>query len=162
MGQLMTFRNSKIVYYGPYTCENCGMLIVKMGNEWGGTSFTNPEGPIYPNTEWHPHVCDPVLVHQRKGMSASSVVTMDFPKAHAVMVGRLGFVILGEVCKDIETGQALVISANNTFSTDEDGAWISALERLQNKWPTWHIDLSRYGLHSRLGNDLATLPQCSE
>jgi len=62
---LITFRNSKIIYYGPHSCENCGVLIVKMGREWGGTAFTNPEGPIYPNSEWHPHVCDPYLVRKR-------------------------------------------------------------------------------------------------
>lgn len=58
----VTFRNSKIVYYGPHSCENCGVLIAKMGHEWGGNAFTYPEGPIYPNTEWHPHVCDPANV----------------------------------------------------------------------------------------------------
>jgi hypothetical protein len=55
----MTFRSSRIVYYGPHACQNCGVLICKMGFEFGGNAFTYPEGPIYPNTEWHPHVCDP-------------------------------------------------------------------------------------------------------
>jgi hypothetical protein len=55
----MTFRNSKIVYYGPHSCDNCGQLICKAAFESGGTAFTYPEGPIYPNTEWHPHICDP-------------------------------------------------------------------------------------------------------
>lgn len=32
-----------------------------MGTEFGGNAFTYPSGPIYPNTEWHPHVCDPKL-----------------------------------------------------------------------------------------------------
>jgi hypothetical protein len=59
---MLTFRNSKIVYYGPHACGNCGALIVKAGTEWGGAVFTAPEGPIYPNTEWHPHICDPVAV----------------------------------------------------------------------------------------------------
>lgn len=56
----ITFRNSKIVYYGPHECSNCGILIAKMGAEWGGTAFTYPDPTdhIYPNTEWHPHVCD--------------------------------------------------------------------------------------------------------
>jgi len=57
----MTFRSSRVVYYGPHSCENCGGMICKMGREFGGTSFSYPEGPIYPNTEWHPHVCDPQL-----------------------------------------------------------------------------------------------------
>lgn len=55
----MTFRNSKIIYYGPHQCARCGVLICKMGHEFGGNSFKYPEGPIYPNTEWHPHVCTP-------------------------------------------------------------------------------------------------------
>jgi hypothetical protein len=55
----ISFRNSKIVYYGPHECSNCGLMVAKMGNEWGGNAFTYPEGPIYPNTEWYPHVCDP-------------------------------------------------------------------------------------------------------
>lgn len=56
---MLTFRNSKVVYYGPHACENCGAMIVKMGHEFGGNSFNQPDGPIYPNTEWYPHVCDP-------------------------------------------------------------------------------------------------------
>jgi hypothetical protein len=69
--KLVTFRNSKIIYYGPHACENCGATIAKMGSEWGGTAFTYPDGPIYPNTEWHPHVCDQALVAEhsiKKGL----------------------------------------------------------------------------------------------
>lgn len=55
----LTFRNSRIVYYGPHACDNCGVLVARMGHEFGGNRFTYPSGPIYPNTEWHPHVCDP-------------------------------------------------------------------------------------------------------
>lgn len=146
MGNLITFRNSKITYYGPHSCENCGVEIVKMGTEWGGTAFTNPSGPIYPNTEWHPHVCDPSLVRQRRGTSAASRVREDFPQAVSVMVNQMGFIVLGEQCS-IDSQHALVISANQTFATTEDGAWMSALERLQNMWPTWHIDLSKFGGH---------------
>ena len=54
----MTFRSSRIIYYGPRACQNCGVLICKMGQAFGGNAFTYPDGPIYPNTEWHPHVCD--------------------------------------------------------------------------------------------------------
>ena len=57
--QHLSFRNSKLIYYGPHACSNCGVLICKMGHEFGGNAFTYPSGPIYPNTEWHPHVCDP-------------------------------------------------------------------------------------------------------
>ena len=55
----LTFRSSRIIYYGPHECSNCGVLICKMGHEFGGNAFTYPDGPVYPNTEWHPHVCDP-------------------------------------------------------------------------------------------------------
>jgi hypothetical protein len=58
----LSFRNSRIIYYGPHECANCGVLIAKMGREWGGNAFTYPEEPIYPNTEWRPHVCDPKRV----------------------------------------------------------------------------------------------------
>jgi hypothetical protein len=154
MGQQITFRNSKIVYYGPHTCENCGAMIVKMGTEWGGTAFTNPNGPIYPNTEWHPHVCDQKLVHQRKGMCAASRVTEDFPLANAVLLNGMGFVILGEQLHNNEqSGAYLVVSANQTFATTEDAAWTSALERLQNGWPTWQLDLRKYGVHAKLSAD---------
>lgn len=61
----LTFRSSKIIYYGPHECKNCGVLIAKMGHEFGGNAFTYPDGPIYPNTEWHPHVCDPKRVSSR-------------------------------------------------------------------------------------------------
>jgi hypothetical protein len=58
----LTFRSSRIIYYGPHPCGNCGILICKMGHEFGGNAFTYPGGPIYPNTEWHAHVCDPKRV----------------------------------------------------------------------------------------------------
>jgi hypothetical protein len=58
----LTFRSSRIIYYGPHACHNCGVMICKMGHEFGGNAFTYPEGPVYPNTEWHPHVCDPKRV----------------------------------------------------------------------------------------------------
>lgn len=58
MNQL-SFRSSRIVYYGPQICYNCGVNVCKMGHEFGGNTFNYPEGPIYPNTEWFPHVCDP-------------------------------------------------------------------------------------------------------
>lgn len=55
----LTFRSSKIIYYGPHACDNCGDVIVRAGREFGGNAFNQPEGPIYPNTEWHVHICDP-------------------------------------------------------------------------------------------------------
>lgn len=68
--QKLTFRSTKIVYYGPHQCENCGVKIAKMGIEFGGNTFTYPEGPIYPNTEWHPHVCDPKDASKLKSLQA--------------------------------------------------------------------------------------------
>jgi hypothetical protein len=55
----LTFRSSRVIYYGPHACENCGLMICKMGREFGGNAFNYPIDPIYPNTEWQPHVCDP-------------------------------------------------------------------------------------------------------
>ena len=67
---MLTFRNSRITYYGPHECSNCGQLIAKMGEEFGGSSFSYPSGPIYPNTEWHPHVCDPKRVASKPQLFA--------------------------------------------------------------------------------------------
>jgi hypothetical protein len=164
----VTFRNSKIIYYGPHTCENCGVMIVRMGREWGGTAFTNPRGPIYPNTEWHPHVCDQQLVQERRGMSAAAVVREHFPHASSVLLNGYGFVIIGEPCV-IDSQHALVVSPNSTYHDTEHGAWIGALERIENNWPTWHVDLRRHGVHGgvpnsapgcKLGDDLERLPEC--
>lgn len=55
----LSFRNSKIIYYGPHACDNCGEMICRAGYDWGANRFNYPTGPIYPNTEWHPHICDP-------------------------------------------------------------------------------------------------------
>ena len=46
------------VFYGPHECGDCGKLIVKASYTQGGEAFDQPEGPIYPNTEWHRHNCD--------------------------------------------------------------------------------------------------------
>lgn len=158
----ITFRNSRIVYYGPHACENCGVLIVKMGTEWGGTAFTNPEGPIYPNTEWHPHVCDPALVKKRLGLAAAGRLLDDFPNANAFKVGEMGFVILGEHIREDDTrgGVYLVVSANHTFYDSEDAAWCGALDRVKSGNPSWHIDLSKYNQNSRFGAELESLPEC--
>lgn len=66
----LTFRSSRIIYYGPHECENCGLMICKMGHEFGGNAFNYPSEPIYPNTEWHPHVCNPKLVAKHDNMIA--------------------------------------------------------------------------------------------
>ncbi len=87
--QSMTFRNSKIVYHGPHPCNTCAVLVARMGYEFGGTAFTYPEGPVYPNTEWHPHVCDPHAVHEYKGACAKGYVQHFMPEA-AVVKNELG------------------------------------------------------------------------
>lgn len=70
----LTFRSSRIVYYGPHACPNCAVSICKMGIEFGGNAFDYPSGPIYPNTEWHPHVCDPKRV--------AALLKADVPAIH--------------------------------------------------------------------------------
>lgn len=64
--QALHFRSAKIIYYGPHPCDNCGVIICKTGREFGGNAFTYPDGPIYPNTEWQPHICHPENVEAWK------------------------------------------------------------------------------------------------
>lgn len=152
----MTFRNSKITYYGPHSCENCGVNICRMGREFGATAFTYPEGPIYPNTEWFPHVCDPAMVRKQMGDAAERRVKVDWPQAHAHFVQELGYVILGEPCA-ANSPNALAISTNQGYSAEPSGAWASALERIEKGYPTWHVDLSK--VH-HFSDDLDRLPEC--
>jgi len=157
----ISFRNSKIVYYGPHSCENCGVQIVKMGREWGSTAFTNPEGPIFPNSEWHPHVCDPALVKQRIGSAARARVIADYPAAVPMKIGNMGYIIVSEVCApNLKTAHA--ISCNQTFCDTVESAWESALQRFEKGYPGWYIDLSKYDENSGFGDDLQRLPECSE
>jgi len=46
------------VFYGPHECHRCGKTIVKASYTQGGEEFDQPDGPIYPNTEWTRHNCD--------------------------------------------------------------------------------------------------------
>lgn len=75
----LTFRSSRIIYYGPHACLSCGVLICKMAQMFGGNAFTYPSGLIYPNTEWHPHVCDP------KGTSGATQVPEPDHVAHSAL-----------------------------------------------------------------------------
>jgi excisionase family DNA binding protein len=52
----MSHLDPRLVYYGPHPCRNCGRMIVE---EAGGSAFDAAVGPVYPNTVWPPHVCDP-------------------------------------------------------------------------------------------------------
>ena len=55
-----------IIFYGPHACEDCGVMIAKASREQGGEAFDYPEGPIYPNTPWAPHVHRPVTADEKK------------------------------------------------------------------------------------------------
>lgn len=90
---MLTFRNSKITYYGPHACENCGAMVVKAGKEWGGTVFTAPKGPVYPNTEWHPHVCDPAAVRalaDSRGIPCVGGMTQNVCQCEDCVSNRMG------------------------------------------------------------------------
>lgn len=134
----LSFRSSRIVYYGPHPCENCGVLIVKMSPESGGNAFTAPEGPIYPNTEWHVHVCDPADVYVRKGTEARDFIRRVNGHAYAVRTS-LGWVVISIAPGSLPGIRSIVISANQTYATTVWGAWSSALERHTNDWPTWTL-----------------------
>lgn len=85
----LSFRSSRIIYYGPHACTNCGVTIAKMGQEFGGNAFTYPEGPIYPNTEWHPHVCDPKRASKHRAMQSAVTITAP-PGSPSVVLGNFG------------------------------------------------------------------------
>jgi hypothetical protein len=130
----MSFRSSRITYYGPHPCDNCGVSIVKMGHDFGGNAFTNPSGHIYPNTEWHVHVCDPSDVHTTMGAAAKVVVQAKYGFAVATEHS------LGWVIRYLSTDTPPVsyaLSAPQTFSTTEAGAWLSARERLEKGGGPW-------------------------
>jgi hypothetical protein len=58
----ISYSDPRVIYYGPQRCRNCGVPVVRAGTEFGGNTFALPDGPIYPNTKWEPHVCDPTKV----------------------------------------------------------------------------------------------------
>lgn len=61
-------RKQEAVYYGPHACGQCGLMICRMGSEYGSDSYTYPEGPIYPNTDWSPHVCQQRDIERVNGL----------------------------------------------------------------------------------------------
>lgn len=132
----LTFRNSKIIYYGPHPCDNCGIDVAKMGNEWGGTAFTYPSGPVYPNTEWHPHVCDPFEVRNKLGREAKDRQLAKWPDAAPLQVNGM-FVIVAYANK--ADSVPTVISHNCSFYDTELSAWAGADERDQRGNPTWRM-----------------------
>lgn len=128
----LSFRNSRVVYYGPHPCENCGETICRAGNDYGASSFTYPSGPIYPNTEWQPHFCNPQDVRDQRGREAREEVLAKFPHAVPLKM-RSGFVIS-------ESGGGLTISPNQTFFDTVLAAWAGAKDRIDRGLPTWNND----------------------
>lgn len=176
----ISFRSSAIVYYGPHSCENCGEKIVKAGREFGGTVFSQPEGHIYPNTEWRPHFCDPMVVRKRVSASDSNSVVHDWPHANPWPIGEENFIILGEYVDDPRHSpkgmpadlyqqklqrleHVLVVSCNQTFYDTIEAAWAGAAERRGKNYPTWHINLLEYGPNTVFTSELLdSLPECPD
>lgn len=141
----LTFRSSRIIYHGPHPCENCGVLIAKMAHAFGGNAFTYPNGPIYPNTEWHPHVCDPSDVLSLQSKRAKAFILETAPNPRAVRT-KDGWVILSNFNDRLRHGAApghtrgmglRIISAHQTYGATPADAWRSAEKRRNNDWPAW-------------------------
>lgn len=159
----ISFRNSRVAYYGPHECPNCGDMIVKAGTEWGGAVFTAPDTPIYPNTEWHPHICDPVRVKQVIRSQDEEYVKATYPQANAFPL-KNHWVIMGEdvyarktlwdmnVTQQVAGGEPppyfptnlLCISMNQTYYDTPEAAWAGVVERMTKGFPTWYIDLNEW------------------
>ncbi len=146
----ISFRAAKITYYGPQPCTNCGVNVVKMAERWGGTAFTYPAGPIYPNTEWPPHVCDQVFVRKMEHEKAINEVRSQWKEANSLRVEPHGFVIL--MNEDHGGVVATVLSPNGAFYDDEGDAWVAAKYRARKELPMWQIDLIKYGASPATGN----------
>lgn len=127
----LSFRSSRVTYYGPQPCENCGVSIVKMAQTFGGNAFTTPSGPIYPNSEWHVHICNPADVLRGAANAARCQVLGLNPQATAIRTSH-GWVI---ACY----GQ--ILSACNTYCDTPDGAWLSALESHQKNRIPWRLPM---------------------
>ncbi len=56
----------KLIYYGPHECYECGARICRVSLTQGGEKFDYPSEPIYPNSPWHPHECDPTKTKNYK------------------------------------------------------------------------------------------------
>lgn len=121
MNQGLTFRSSKIVYYGPHACQQCGVTICKMAQGFGGNAFTYPDGPIYPNTEWHVHVCSPRDILRKKAIYCKERVLLAHPTAESVHSASLGWFITA--------ASDNCLSGVQTYYGTEDAAWVGAKER---------------------------------
>jgi hypothetical protein len=145
----LTFRNSRIIYYGPHDCSNCGVLIAKMGDDWGGTAFTYPTGPVYPNTEWHPHVCDPFEVRNKQGREAREQQLKAWPSAYPLKIGEMWVIASGNTSQ-LGARKVHVISPHCSFYDTELAAWAGAQDRQDKDLPAWWMDDK--------GNSLSMLP----
>jgi hypothetical protein len=50
-------RNPETVWYGPYECAGCGVVIVKSSNDSGGVELDARFNHHYPNYQWKQHQC---------------------------------------------------------------------------------------------------------
>lgn len=128
----LSFRSSRVVYYGPHPCENCGTTICRAGGDFGGSSFTYPNTPIYPNTEWHAHFCNPQDVQDQRGKESKEEVLLDFPKAVPIKRGDY-FLISSD-------GGLHIISCNQNYYDTVWAAWNGAKYRKENGYPTWMLE----------------------
>jgi hypothetical protein len=107
---MLTFRNSKIVYYGPHGCDNCGAVIVKMGAEFGGTAFNAPDSYPYPNTEWHPHVCDPAAVAKMRTDAEKAGLEPSYAPVEVARDGRISISYSGSTVAAVDALRTNAIS----------------------------------------------------
>ena len=118
----LTFRSQELVYYGPFQCEYCGVTICRMAKDQGGNSFTYPDGPIYPNTIWESHICNPAAVLAMRVKRAKEVVQARFPKAVPYEYkDRDHWAIL-------QGPGGLAIGRQEVWCTTEDDAWLYAAD----------------------------------
>lgn len=111
----LTFRSSRIIYYGPHACEHCGESICRMGHEFGGNAFTYPSGLIYPNTEWHPHVCDPKRVAALPG-DGRAVAPSEAVPMSAIGIKDSTGTYCSLVVNGVEAGQVRLQFKNKEFA----------------------------------------------
>jgi hypothetical protein len=153
----LTFRSSRIRYYGPHDCVNCGRSITKMADAFGGSSFNYPKGPIYPNTEWHSHVCDPADVSKLAGSGAATEVRRVWPTAESFKCGTKGWVITANSSFDLEN--LTVLSPNQTYYDTPWAAWTGAKNRQVSGRLPWKLDRTT-AEQGVLSEDLMRLPEC--
>jgi len=52
--------DQSLIYYGPHSCAECGGRIVVAARDQGAVAYDAPDEPIYPNTQWAPHIHAPL------------------------------------------------------------------------------------------------------